>query len=236
MSSRGCRSCSTRDCFSLRMIDLSWTKPSWRVSRRMRSSSLDICSACTCVWNSWRSRCSSPMRCTFSSWIFWTSERILSTRSSNSRRIFSTSSRMCSSFSWNSWRSRTYLATPQRRSASDCMRSSSSSCDTVSPSSSDPQSCATRTCSMCTSTVRCFRSPRARSYFFRSSAISSLAVVSLALRAASCCCFSCRRSSCFLRWLRSSWEAWRRVSMRVCSSFERSTRISVCFLSSATSI
>ncbi len=33
-----------------------------------------------------------------------------------------------------------------RRSASACMRSSSSSCDTVKPSSSEPQSWATRTC------------------------------------------------------------------------------------------
>mmetsp|Transcript_28019 Transcript_28019/g.70656 ORF Transcript_28019/g.70656 Transcript_28019/m.70656 type:complete len:247 (-) Transcript_28019:178-918(-) len=236
MSSRGCLSASTRLCFSLRRIDRSCTNPSWSVSRRMRSSSLDICSACTCVWNSWRRRCSRPMRWTFSSWIFCTSVFIFSILSSNSRLIFSTSSLMCSSFSWNSCLSRTYLATPQRRSASLCILSSSSSCDTVRPSSSEPHSCATRTCSMCTSTVRCFRSLLARSYFFRSSAISSCAVPSFALRAASCCCFSCSRSSCFLRWFLSSCDACSRVSMRVCSSFERSTRISICFLSSAASI
>jgi hypothetical protein len=79
---------------------------------------------------------------------------------------------------------------------------------------------------MWTSTVRCLRSPRARSYFLRSSAISSCAVPSFALSAASACCFSCRRSSCLRKWLRSSWLACSRVSMRVCSSFERSVRIS----------
>ena len=47
---------------------------------------------------------------------------------------------------------------------------------------------------MCTSTVRCLRSPRDRSYFLRSSAISSWAVPSLALSAASACCFSCSLS------------------------------------------
>mmetsp|Transcript_16234 Transcript_16234/g.37444 ORF Transcript_16234/g.37444 Transcript_16234/m.37444 type:complete len:247 (-) Transcript_16234:123-863(-) len=236
MSSRGCLSASTLLCFSLRRMDLSCTNPSCSVSRRMRSSSLDICSACTCVWNSWRRRCSRPMRWTFSSWIFCTSVFIFSMRSSNSRRIFSTASRMCSSFSWNSCLSLTYLATAQRLSASLCILSSSSSCDTVSPSSSDPHSCATLTWSMWTSTVRCFRSLRPRSYFFLSSVISSCAVPSLALRAASCCCFSCRRSSCLRRWFLSSCDACRRVSMRVCSSFERSTRISICFRSSATSI
>lgn len=46
-SSRGLRSLSTRDCLSLRMMDRSCTKPSCSVSSRMRSSSLDICSACT---------------------------------------------------------------------------------------------------------------------------------------------------------------------------------------------
>mmetsp|Transcript_15359 Transcript_15359/g.41737 ORF Transcript_15359/g.41737 Transcript_15359/m.41737 type:complete len:213 (+) Transcript_15359:188-826(+) len=201
----------------------------------MRSSSLDICSACTCVWNSCRSRCSKPMRWTFSSWIFCTSPRSRSIRSSNSCRILSTSSRMCSSFSWNSCRSRTYLATPQRRSASDCIRSSSSSCDTVRPSSSEPHSCATRTCSMCTSTVRCLRSLRARSYFFLSSADSSLAAVSWARSAASSCCLSCSRSSCLRRWFRSSWLACSLASTLVCSSLALSLRMSICFRRSVTS-
>mmetsp|Transcript_2381 Transcript_2381/g.5658 ORF Transcript_2381/g.5658 Transcript_2381/m.5658 type:complete len:237 (-) Transcript_2381:1353-2063(-) len=225
-----------RDCFSLRRIERSCTKPSCRVSSLMRSSSLDICSACTCVWNSWRRRCSRPMRCTFSSWILATSCRVASMRDSKSFFILATSSLRWSSFSLNSWRKRAYLATPTRLIASLCILSNSSSCDTVSPSSSDPHSCATRTCSMCTSTVRCFKSPRDRSNFFRSSVPSSCSVCSRALRFASCACFSWSRSSCLRMWLRSSWDACSRVSSLVCSSLWRSCMTCCCFRNSATSI